>query len=76
MARANFAEHGLMYEPGNDPRVGGADSPEEIAIKQRIIAAFEAMRESPTTDHEAWWAVVRVGDRELYQRLRARHLAK
>jgi hypothetical protein len=75
LARANFAEYSLMYEPWNDRRVGGPDSVGVIAIKQRVTAALEAMRECRPPEHEAHWAVVREGERELGRMLK-RNLAK
>ena len=68
-ARFNFAEHLVMYEPGNDRRVHGPDSQEELAAKRRVIRAFDAIQHSPPAGHERHWEDVRAGMWEL-RRLR------
>jgi hypothetical protein len=71
-ARENFATYGVMYEPGNDRRVGGGDTPEEKAIKKQVIAAFDEMMLIEPEDHERLWAIVIAGDRQLRQILEDR----
>ena len=65
-ARANFVTYGVMFEPENDRRIGGGDTPEETALKKQVIAAFEEMRRTPFSDHERLWSVVYAGSRQLY----------
>jgi hypothetical protein len=49
-AREAFRRYGVMYHPADDPRIGGADTPEETELKQAIVAAFE--RIGPQTGRE------------------------
>ena len=50
-ARANFAQHPVVYEPSKDPRFGGPDSELAQAAKRKIIAAFEAIKITGDKDH-------------------------
>ena len=60
MARRNFAQYLVMYDPARgDPRIGGPDSELELQAKQAMIAAFDRMKR--TTSHsalDALWASV------------------
>ncbi len=49
-ARQAFRRYGVMYHPADDPRIGGADTPEETQLKQAVVAAFE--RIGPETGRE------------------------
>jgi len=52
-ARQNFAQHRIMYRPGDDRRLGGPDSERELGAKMQIMAAFDAMK-APDIDDAAW----------------------
>ena len=69
-ARRNFEKHLVMYCPGEDPRIGGGDTAEEVASKRRALQAFEALITTPPGGHEQQWAIVRGEERELYRLLK------
>jgi hypothetical protein len=71
-ARYNFMVYGVMYEPENDTRIGGLDSDAEHEVKSRIVSAFEAMINTPASEHEILWSTVRSGERELDRLLKIR----
>jgi hypothetical protein len=56
--RSNFKGHLKMYPRGYKHF---DDSPAEIAAKQRIVAALEALKERPEREHEALWATIERG---------------
>ncbi|HEX6904148.1 MAG TPA: CPCC family cysteine-rich protein [Thermoanaerobaculia bacterium] len=64
-ARINFDQFLVKYDPGDDRRITGPDTPGEIAEKKRILDAFEAMIAGASPDHEPYWKVVLTGEREL-----------
>ena len=68
-ARQNFVAYGVMYEPENDRRLGGGDTPEEKLIKKKVIEAFNDIARTPDSDHERLWSLVLGGDRQLYRLL-------
>jgi len=54
-ARANYKSHFKMYPRGYRHF---DDSPAEIAAKQEIVAALQALKERRESEHEALWATI------------------
>ena len=69
-ARLNFDQYLVMYEPGRDPRISKGDSPATRSVKERIMAAFDAILERPPAEHESSWKTVVDSQRELLRLLR------
>lgn len=53
-ARANFAHHLTMYDPGRDTRVGGEDTPDIVEAKRALIARYESMTPETAGDETLW----------------------
>src|SRR6266513_6347952 len=69
-ARRNFAIFPVMFEPENDRRISGGDSPAELATKQSVIVAFDSMALQQDVDHETLWAKVIAGEHQLHRLLK------
>ncbi|MBK7975122.1 MAG: hypothetical protein IPK07_18170 [Deltaproteobacteria bacterium] len=64
-ARENFRTHGVMYDPAADPRLSGPDGPRERAIKQALIADFEALATAEPGARQAIAARIDTHERHL-----------
>jgi hypothetical protein len=45
-ARNNYRQYTIMYNPGNNTRLTGRDTEEEISVKKELMKAFDAYSES------------------------------
>lgn len=66
-ARDNFRRYLIMHRPADlHRRIGGGDSPTEVAAKRAIIAAFDAMPVASDADaREALWGQAIAGEAVL-----------
>jgi len=47
-ARRNFREHLNVFRRGEDPRIGGVESPEETRAKRAILEALDFLAQTPS----------------------------
>ena len=49
-ARKNFEQYRVMYSPGKDPRVTGADTPFEFETKGLLMDAYQRLKNCDAAD--------------------------
>jgi hypothetical protein len=68
-ARRNFRQFLVMYEPEQDPRVGGRDSEAERVAKGALMEAFDGLKSVSPTQRSAIIARIRDLERQLEREL-------
>lgn len=68
-ARENFIKYRIMYSPGNNTTVTGADSEEREVLKSKLIQTFEEMLQSNTSRIKSLWRQALAIEKGLFEEL-------